>query len=268
MSVSGPQGSFPHFEHSAPSILWMMKNSPYATVTSPFYPPFYYKNVVTRGSGAKEENESDVRFGNLYHSSFDQQKGAGLGGIFRNTIKFLKPVVHRGLKTLASEGLRAGSQVLDDWRAKNDNEFDAGPLNLKDITRKRLAEAKDRIKGKIPNILLGDGKKSNMKGGRKLKKRSKVELAVLGRGRMFGPSCGNGRCLKKGKGKGKGKGRRGVQNLTAFRVPCPAKSKKGGGKKAISKGGGKKKVHSTKRSKATSGVRRGYSPVDIFSSSI
>lgn len=233
MSVSGPQGSFPHFESAAPVILRMMQHNPYASVGSPFYPPYFAPRRLRVGRGVSG------RFGNVYRNSYDVQRGAGVGGLFRSAFRTFAPVLRRGVDALASEGLRAGSDFLEDVRKIKDREM-SGSVGA--AARRRVSEVGRRMKQKLPQIIVGEGKK-------------RKRLAVVRR-------VGGGK--KKRVTKGRTTTVLALGGCPAARKVGRGKKKKkisGGNKKKIS-GGGKGKKKKKKKSRVKS--RKSKYPTDIF----
>lgn len=162
----------PHYENGAATLMWLSRQR---AGYSPFY-PLGPPMRLQRGKGAPAADH-DLIGNDVYHASFDRQRGAGLGGFFRNAFTAIQPVLKRGMHELAVEGLRAGTHVLQDMK-------DEPSGDVKKIARRRLAEAGTRLKNKIPAIVTGSGKQ---KGGRVNKSKKKQVVAV---GALSFPACG------------------------------------------------------------------------------
>ena len=74
----------------------------------------YYRSQS--GEGLKFEEE----FGGLIRSPKLLQRGRGLGGVFANLFRYIKPLLYSGLKYFKDEALDAGSQFLS---GKDPNEI-------------------------------------------------------------------------------------------------------------------------------------------------
>lgn len=175
MSLVRYSGVLPHFENGASTLMWLGRQR---SNLSPFYPlgPPMRRQ---RGKGAAPER--DLIGNAVYHASFDRQRGAGLGGFFKNAFTALKPVLKRGMHELALEGLRTGSDVLQDMK-------DEPTADVKKIARRRLSEAGTRLKNKIPAIVTGSGKKRKRVSVENNSKKKKKRVVAVGA--LSFPACG------------------------------------------------------------------------------
>lgn len=175
MSVTGAQNSFSHFEHSAPSVKWLSAKSPFLSRSSQYYPPFYVKNHRARGgAGLLMHGGGGSEIGDVYKSSFDVQRGSGegFGSAFKTAFTYIKPIFNRGIKTLATEGKQAAAEIINDIV---DHEGD-----VKTSIKRRAREAGQRMKRKLPHIVLGEGKQGEKMIGRGKKKKQKVIVTAVG----------------------------------------------------------------------------------------
>lgn len=289
MSVSGSQSGFPHFESNSPSILWLMKNNPYANVTSQFYPPFYYRRragagknnnnkALLRGGGAAltEQDISD-HFGSVYQANRHHTIGGGLGSFFKSAYKVLKPVIFKGAHALADEGLKVGSDVLRDWKSNRaaaaaaEEDSTAGvPFNLKDTVRKNVRAAADRLSKRLPSILIGKGMKRKT-GQKKSKKSPKKAKRVSQASKRRVSGGGSGKKKKQGTAKRKTR----FIPLKLSSGSCQGRGATGGGRKRKKSGGKNKKKTSTSlgvlasptflSKKARRSLINASGPADIYS---
>ena len=103
----------------------------------------YYRAQSGRGLQPSED------FGGLIRSPKLLQRGRGLGGVFANLFRYIKPLLYSGLNYFKDEALDAGSQFL---QGKNPH----------DILREKGIAAVDKLREKAAekiNKMTGSGKK-------------------------------------------------------------------------------------------------------------
>lgn len=236
MSVSGPQNGFPHYEGSAASIMWLLRNSPYQQgVGTPWYPPVYAttrraarkSSALLRGGGGTGSSDGggdgsavsgadDI--GRVYHAG-----RGGFNSFFRNVARAVKPVLYRGAQALAEEGVKIGTDVLEDWK-QNKSGNDGVPFNLKDSARKSFESSRKRLKRSLPQILLGRGmSKKKRTTGKQKKKQAKVGGGVKKNQRISAlrliPVCANKKKTKQSGGGRKKKRATKAKALAAWASP-------------------------------------------------
>lgn len=108
----------------------------------------YYRAQSGRGLQYNED------FGGLIRSPKLLQRGRGLGGVFANLFRYIKPLLYSGLNYFKDEALDAGSQFLQG-------------KNPRDILREKGIAAVDKLREKAAekiNKMSGSGRKRKRSG--------------------------------------------------------------------------------------------------------
>lgn len=96
----------------------------------------YLNHYAQHGKGFND-------IGPIFYSRNVVQRGRGFGGFFRSLYRYVRPLLSAGWKTLRTEGLRAGSDVLAD--------FAAGTRPAKDILMDRGKQTLYKVAENIKN---------------------------------------------------------------------------------------------------------------------
>lgn len=107
---------------------------------------------------------------------YKNQRGRGVGSIFSGLIRYLKPLVFKGLKSVAAEALHSGSDILENMNG----------TPIKEVVKNRSKQALQNLKRKaIDTLMKGSGPRKRIK--RMRQKKNVQSVAAIRKGSTLKP---------------------------------------------------------------------------------
>ena len=89
----------------------------------------YYLRQAGRGG-----SDYDTGIGPIYSVPLYMQRGQGIGNLFGNLFRWVKPIIWSGVKALGRETLRTGGKILSDIAENRSDEVNARDIISRYVT--------------------------------------------------------------------------------------------------------------------------------------